>query len=217
MTISNDFEIGKYEVTQQEWFDVMGSNPSRFTEDLSCPGERKIIEDIALCPNNPVESVSWNDVQIFIEKIYEKGMGKYRLPTEAEWELAARGGTQTVYSFGDDASRLGAYAWFGAGSVGLSHAVGKKLSNNYGLFDTAGNVWEWTQDAHSEYSASPVVDPQAEGNADSIRVFRGGGWRGAESGCRSANRDYDSPDFRFDNLGFRLVRVTSKSNKVLSY
>ncbi len=187
------FSIGKYPVTQAQWVTVMGDgiNPSRFKGD-----------------DLPVEMVSWNDVQTFLKKL---GNG-FRLPTEAEWEYAARGGTTTTYSFGDDASQLGEYAWFRDNSDGKTHPVGAKKPNPFSLYDMHGNVWEWCSDWYDEkYYAEcekkgVVVDPLGP-KAGSYRVFRGGGWRRRAVGCRSAYRHHDAPGFRDVNLGFRLVRV----------
>jgi formylglycine-generating enzyme required for sulfatase activity len=132
VNISKAFYMSKYEVTQKQWRDVMGSSPSYFKGD-----------------DLPVESVSWNDVQDFIKKLNEKeGGNKYRLPSEAEWEYAARAGTATRYSFGDDESKLGDYAWYMVNSGDKTHDVGQKKPNPWGLYDMHGNVWEWVQDIY---------------------------------------------------------------------
>jgi formylglycine-generating enzyme required for sulfatase activity len=131
VTISQPFYLGKYEVTQMQWAVVMGNNPSRFKE-LS----------------NPVENVSWNDVQEFIRRLNQMLLGarKYRLPTEAEWEYAARAGTTSAYSFGDDAGNLYRYAWYKGNSEDKTHPVGQRDPNAWGLHDMHGNVWEWVED-----------------------------------------------------------------------
>jgi formylglycine-generating enzyme required for sulfatase activity len=134
------FAIGKYEVTQEQWFAMMGNTP---TENKG----RTL----------PVERVSWNDTQQFIAKLNQKAGQKYRLPSEAEWEYAARAGTTTEWSFGNDESKLSNYAWYGRNSEGKTHAVGQKLPNAFGLFDVHGNVWEWTQDCwHHNYASAPT-------------------------------------------------------------
>jgi formylglycine-generating enzyme required for sulfatase activity len=193
--ISNAFYLGKYEVTQKQWRDVMGTNPSYFESD-----------------NLPVESVSWNDVQDFIKKLNEKeGGNKYRLPTEAEWEYAARAGTTTSYSFGDDVSKLGKYAWYDENGMRTEpvHKVGQKKPNLWGLYDMHGNVLEWVQDKwHEDYNGAPTDGSSWESGDDSDRVVRGCSWMDAEYHCRSAYRDkYEPSDLPF-NLGFRLLRIS---------
>lgn len=187
--ISNAFYMGKYEVTQKQWRDVMGSSPSNFKGD-----------------NLPVEQVSWNDVQEFIKKLNGKeGTNKYRLPSEAEWEYATRSGTTTKYSFGDDES-LGDYAW-SDNSGSKTHDVGQKKPNPWGLYDMHGNVWEWVQDNwHDNYNDAPT-DGSSWERKNSDRVNRGGGWYNA-GGCRSASRGFNGQDTRSNALGFRLLRVS---------
>ena len=175
--MDQDFYLGKYPVTQQQWEAVMGNNPSNFKGG-----------------SLPVETVSWDDAQIFIQKLNQlSGKKLYRLPTEAEWEYACRAGTTSEYYFGDDASQLGEYAWFGGNSGQTTHPVGQKKPNEWGLYDMAGNVWEWTD---SWYDSSR-----------SYRVIRGGSWFPSAVFCRSARRSYYSPDDRNDDVGFRLVFV----------
>ena len=189
VTIGTAFLLGRFEVTQAQWEAVMGNTPSSFKGR-----------------HNPVERVSWDDVQNFIKKLNAKeGHNRYRLPTEAEWEYAARAGTQTKYSFGDDASRLGDYAWYGDNSGGRTHPVGKK-PNAWGLYDMHGNVWEWVQDWYGSdyYSNSPSTDPKGP-SSGSNRVSRGGSWLYSAGKCRSANRDNYSPGIRSVNIGFRLL------------
>ncbi|MDR1920313.1 MAG: formylglycine-generating enzyme family protein [Candidatus Adiutrix sp.] len=192
VTISKPFYLGKYEVTQSQWAAVMGDNPSRFKGQ-----------------SNPVERVSWDDVQVFIKKLNQKeGGNKYRLPTEAEWEYAARAGTTSAYSFGDDAGELGRYAWYRDNSGDTTHPVGQKEPNGWGLYDMHGNVWEWVRDWHDKnyYAASPATDPRGP-SSGSFRVNRGGAWFNYTYAghCRSAYRYRSSPDSRHDGLGFRLT------------
>ena len=186
--ISRGFYLGKYEVTQAEWEAVMGSNPSRFTE---CG------------PNCPVERVTWDDVQEFIRRLNATvGEERYRLPTEAEWEYAARAGT-----IGDRYGNLDAIAWNGYNSGGRTHPVGRKAPNAWGLHDMLGNVWEWTQDCYVDHlPGGTVTDPQGPVSG-SERVNRGGGWSGFAGNCRASGRIGDSPGFRRDDLGFRLLRT----------
>ena len=190
VTISKPFYLGKYEVTQAQWQAIMGNNPSLFQGDA----------------NRPVEQVWFNDVQEFIQKLNAKeGGGRYRLPTEAEWEYAARAGTTTAYSFGDDPSQLGEHAWYKDNANGQTHAVGQKKPNPWGLYDMHGNVWEWVQDWYKRYPQDAATDPQGPA-AGTHRSRRGGAWNNFAKYCRAANR-YSVAGFRDDFLGFRLVRT----------
>jgi formylglycine-generating enzyme required for sulfatase activity len=189
--LTQPYYLGKCEVAQSQWQAVMGNNPSKFTGD----------------PNRPVETVSWDDVQEFIRRLNSReGGAMYRLPTEAEWEYAARAGTTTRWSFGDDASQLGRYAWYKSNAGGQTHPVGQLQPNPWGLYDMHGNVWEWVQDWYGKYTSGPAVDP-AGPSSGSLRVFRGGSWYFAARGCRSADRGYVAPGLRDDIRGFRLLRV----------
>ena len=187
--ISRGFWLGKYEVTQGEWEAVMGTNPSGLKE---CG---------ARCP---VENVSWDDTQEFIRRLNELASGRgyeYRLPTEAEWEYAARAGTR-----GARYGEVGEVAWYGANSGGRTQPVGQKRGNAWGLHDMLGNVYEWVGDWYGEYPSGAVTDPRGPGTG-STRVRRGGGWYNHARGVRSANRSYGSPGDRDGNLGFRLART----------
>jgi formylglycine-generating enzyme required for sulfatase activity len=190
--LSKPFYLGKYEVTQGQWQAVMGNNPSRFKGD----------------PNRPVEQVAWEDVQTFIRKLNAiDGGTTYRLPTEAEWEYAARAGTTTAYSFGDDPRLLGEYAWYSENAKGKTHPVGQKKANAWGLHDMHGNVWEWVQDWYSKpYPSGTVTDPQGPASG-SIRVYRGGSWITHARYCRVSYRDDHAPGGRVVHLGFRLLRT----------
>ena len=220
VTISQPFYIGKYEVTQAQWQAVMGDNPSRFTNcGESCP----------------VEQVSWKDVQEFIRRLNGwEGVRTYRLPTEAEWEYAARAGTSTAVYTGDltirgknNAPVLDEIAWYG-GNSGVLYSggsdcsdweekqyassrcgpqpVGRNLPNGYGLYDMIGNVWEWVGDRYGEYSSGPVTDPQGP-STGAARVLRGGGWYHYARACRAAYRVRGAPGRRHLILGFRLART----------
>lgn len=191
--ITQPFYMGKYEVTQEEWVAIMGKNPSKNK------GRTK-----------PVENISWNDVQIFIRKLNEReGTTLYRLPTEAEWEYAARAGTQNTYFFGDEEDRLGEYAWFKENSDERTHAVGKLRPNPLGLYDMYGNVAEWTQDLFGNYSGNEETDPVGV-TKGLFRSVRGGNLRDAAWACRSARRDYDSAAAQTPERGFRLVFTVKK-------
>jgi len=192
--IEKAYYLGNYEVTQKQWREVMGINPSNFKGD-----------------NLPVENVSWNDAQDFVKKLNEKeGTDKYRLPSEAEWEYAARAGTTTRYSFGNDDSDLGDYAWYNYNSSRKTHPVGQKQPNPWGLYDMHGNVWEWVQDEwHSDYNGAPTDGSAWEDGSNSYRVWRGGGWISIAGFCRSAQRDTRYSIVTGDHfpyLGFRLLQ-----------
>jgi len=191
VTIDRPFYFGIFPVTQREWKAVMGDNPSYFKGD-----------------DLPVENVSWDDVQEFIKKLNEKeNTHKYRLPSEAEWEYAARAGTTTRYFFGDDDSRLREYAWYSKNSGGKTHPVGKKWANPWGLYDVHGNVWEWVQDTwHDTYNGAPADGSAWEDGVRVSRVNRGGSWFRFAGYCRSAFRPGFSQDLRSRSLGFRLLQ-----------
>ena len=186
--ISRGFWLGKHEVTQAEWQAVMGSNPSWFDE---CG------------PDCPVEGVSWDDVQEFIRKLNAAlGEERYRLPTEAEWEYAARAGTS-----GDRYSEdLDAIAWNRDNSGDRTHPVGRKAPNAWGLYDMLGNVREWVGDWYGPYPGGSVTDPRGPVSG-SYRVIRGGGWGDYARSCRASTRLYHSPGGRGVDLGFRLLRT----------
>jgi formylglycine-generating enzyme required for sulfatase activity len=190
--LAKAFYLGKYEVTQKQWRAVMGNNPSSFKGD-----------------NLPVESVSWNEVQDFIKKLNEKeGGNKYRLPSEAEWEYSARAGTTTRYSFSDDESKLGDYAWYDNNSGSETHNVGQKKPNPWGLYDMHGNVREWLQDVyHDSYDGAPLDGSAWESGVSSYRVNRGGAWFDGAGSCRSAYRNSNDASEHDGDIGFRLVRI----------
>lgn len=190
VTISKPFYIGVHEVTQKQWQEVMGSNPSRHRQE-----------------NAPVDSVSWNDAQEFLKKLNAReGHARYRLPTEAEWEYAARAGTTTRYFWGNDPARLTDHAWVTANAGGTTHPVGLKKANAFGLHDTSGNVREWVNDWYADdyYSHSPEVDPQGPASGYG-RAYKGGSKDGADFPTRSSYRWRETPDTRVQNLGFRIV------------
>jgi formylglycine-generating enzyme required for sulfatase activity len=195
VTITKSFYMGKYEVTQGQWKVVMGDNPSGFNN----------------CGDNcPVEKVSWDDAKEFITKLcdtrgfFSKLISKcnYRLPTEAEWEYAARAGTTTKYYEND----LNSIAWYDKNSGDKTHPVGQKKANKFGLYDMTGNVWEWVEDRYDyNYNTSASVsDPQGPASG-SYRVIRGGSWHYGARYCRSSFRHDYAPGFRFSDGGFRVV------------
>ena len=183
------FDIGKYEVTQGQWRAIMGSNPSKFGS----------------CGNNcPVENVSWDDVQKFIKKLNAKGQGRYRLPTEAEWEYACRsGGKPEKYCGGNDVGRV---AWYAGNSGDKTHPVGQKSRNGLGLYDMSGNVYEWTCSDWGGYGDGKKNHAKCSVGG-SYRVHRGGGWRFKPADVRSANRIRFDPGYRGNYLGVRLART----------
>jgi len=200
VTLTRDYFMQTTEVTQGQWKAVMGSNPSRFK---NCGDD---------CP---VERVSWNDVQEFIEKLNRREGESYRLPTEAEWEYAARAGTTTPFAYGrclstDQANYDGNYPLTGCPKGkdrGKTIPVGSlNAPNAWGLHDMSGNVWEWVQDWYGEYPTDAVIDPTGPANG-ARRVNRGGSWLHDAGDCRSAYRGRSTPGIRNDGLGFRALAV----------
>ena len=184
--IVDDFAIGKYEVTQELWETVMGGNPSKFKG-----------------PRLPVEMVSWEDCQVFIRKLNElTGVG-FRLPTEAEWEFAARDGKRSLcYEYSGSGS-LEEVAWYSGNSEDQTHNVGLKSPNELGLYDMSGNVWEWCSDWRDRYRISSTTNPKGP-DSGTYRVDRGGSWNCDAWCCRVSIRDYAVPDCRLSSLGLRL-------------
>jgi len=197
VTISRPFYMQTTEVTQGQWQKVMGSNPSQLN---SCGDD---------CP---VETVSWNDVQEFIRKLNSmEGTERYRLPTEAQWEFAARAGTTTRFHTGNSEEDLSRAGWYGGNSGFSTHPVGQKTSNAWGLYDMHGNVFEWVQDWKGGYPAGSVIDPEGPSSGTG-RVVRGGSGYGLAGDCRSAFRDDFDPVIRVGSLGFRLLRTDAAAD-----
>jgi formylglycine-generating enzyme required for sulfatase activity len=192
--ITKPFYLGKYEVTQKQWLAVMGTeHPSNFSS-----------------PSRPVDEVSWNGVQAFLQKLNEiEKKGFYRLPTEAEWEYAARSGSDTSYCFGENSEEnpLKHHAWYELNANKRSHPVGMLQPNAWGLYDMHGNVAEWVQDFYDKnyYAISPKEDPQGP-ETGRKRVVRGGSWIHQAYSCRSAFRGYFSADYTDSDFGFRVVK-----------
>ena len=185
------FYIGETEVTQTLWKAVMGSNPSSVKKK----------------GDYPVEKVSWDDCQDFIYKLNQLTGMTFRLPTEAEWEFAARGGNKSKgykYSGGDTVDDV---AWYRSNAGRSTHPVATKMPNELGLYDMSGNVWEWCQDWHDSYpSASQQTNPKGASNGVA-RILRGGSWYGQQGYCRVSDRFFNPQGFRVDTNGFRLVLV----------
>ncbi len=210
VTLTHGFEMQATPVTQAQWVQVMGSNPSRIQGKDNCP-QNYIAQPVAMCPNRPVEQVSWNDVQVFIKKLNQlRNDGyAYRLPTDAEWEYAARAGTTKAYSFGDDESQLSQYYWYNANSGNQTHDVALLKPNRWGLYDMHGNVWQWVQDWFEVLASKDQTDPLGPVSPVDIanRVRRGGSWCSNVKDLRSAARTHAYPDYRSVDSGFRLVRT----------
>ena len=184
----NSFYMGKYEVTQAQWQAVMGNNPSYFS----------------VCDNCPVEQVSWDDVQEFITKLNDLTYMRFRLPTEAEWEFAARGGNASRGFKYSGNNTLRNVAWYNENSGSKTHSVGQKNANELGLYDMSGNVWEWCNDKYGTYSSreqnNPVGPPFG-----SDRVIRGGSYYSFPKICRVSDRNSNNSGARYNDLGFRLA------------
>jgi len=202
VTLTRGFWIGKYEVTQREYLQVTGNNPSQFPGDL----------------NRPVSTVSWPDATNYCWLLTQQEVAAgripagsvYRLPTEAEWECAARAGTSTRFSYGDDPNYLSLtnYAWQNFEDGLVVHPVGQKLPNPWGLYDMAGNVFEWCQDWLGPLPGGSVIDPQGpSSNPIGWKVMRGGAFDYGGAACRSASRNFfgNHPALTDWNLGFRVV------------
>jgi formylglycine-generating enzyme required for sulfatase activity len=190
--ISQAFYLGRYAVTQAQWSAMMANNPSEFKDDL-----------------RPVERVSWNDVQVFVQRLnIKEETDKYRLPTEAEWEYASRADSQSSYTFGGDTGMLSQYAWYTNNSGGQTHPVGQLKPNAWGLHDMHGNIHEWCQDWFDRkyYAQSPSNDPSGP-SSGLAKALRGGDWGSEDWYCRCASRSLSSPDRRSNRLGFRLVQM----------
>ena len=196
VTISRDFWIGRYEVTQAEFSGLMHVNPSQFKDQ----------------PNAPVEKVKFYDSVAYCARLTqrERKSGNipanysYRLPTEAEWEYACRAGTTNLFSFGDSDDLAETYSWTAENSDEKTHPVGLKKPNPWGLYDIHGNVWEWCLDWYGDYPSEPVTDPTGPEQGET-KVFRGGGWNNDAPFARSANRFTMSPSNGIHFVGFRIV------------
>jgi formylglycine-generating enzyme required for sulfatase activity len=198
VSITNGFWIAKKEVTQAEYQAAMGNNPSWYKSNV----------------NNPVEQVSWHDATNYCAKLNELGRADrslprgfaYRLPTEAEWEYAARAGTTTRFSFGDDASYslLAGYGWFSVNGADTTHPVASKQPNPWNINDMYGNVWEWCMDWYGAYPGGAMNNPRGP-QTGTLRVFRGGSYNSPGGDCRSAVRNFVSPDEAYADIGIRIV------------
>ena len=185
------FYMAKFAVTQEQWVEVMGRNPSIFRETLQAP----------------VENISWLEAQDFCRKLAQRSQHFYRLPSESEWEYACRAGTNTAYHFGDSPAQLSDYAWFGENANKRSHPVGQKVPNPWGLYEMHGGIWEWCEDIwHDNFNGAPA-DGSAwiSGDNSSRRVRKGGSWSNEAQLCRSASREWHWQSDRYNDIGFRVV------------
>ncbi len=196
VTLHNDFYIGKYEVTQAQWNAIMPNNPSNWKGN-----------------NLPVEQVTWHEAMEFCSKLNQKGLApsgwKFTLPTESQWEYAAHGGhKRTRYYKYSGSDNIDAVAWYGSNSSSQTHPVGQKKSNDLGLHDMSGNVWEWCLDNYKDKSNDAVAEFSRDNDSvGSSRVLRGGSWSNIAGYCRSAYRYCWNPEGRYVSLGFRLALV----------
>lgn len=182
------YYIAECEVTHAQWRAIMGSSPSYFTGDTSLP----------------VEQVSWNDIQEFCEELSSKTGKKYTLPTEAQWEYAARGGNKSKGYKYSGSNTIGDVAWYYDNSSSTTHPVKQKQPNELGLYDMSGNVWEWCSDWKGSYSNSSQTNPTGPSSGN-YRVIRGGSWYSGAGGCRVSKREQDYPSSRYFGFGFRVV------------
>jgi formylglycine-generating enzyme required for sulfatase activity len=204
VTLTNEYWIGKYEVTQREYADLAGTNVSYFKTDLNCP----------------VEMVSFTKAMEYCAALTKRereqgrlpGNWEYRLPTEAEWEYACRAGSTNRFSFGDDEARAGEYAWTAENSDGATHSVGQKLPNTWGLYDAHGNVWEWCMDWFAPYPAMHLTNPIGP-STGKFKVFRGGGWDKEAKFARVPSRFMMEPANGINFVGFRLVLARVADSK----
>lgn len=187
VTISQDYYIGKFEVTQELYEAVMGTNPSNWKAF-----------------DRPVETVSWNDAMEFCDELSRMTGRRFTLPTEAEWEYAARGGKKSTNAKYSGSSSVANVAWYDGNSGSQTHPVGRLRANELGIYDMSGNVWEWCLDWYGNYSSASQTDPMGPGSG-SYRVNRGGSWDSGAGDCRVSYRSYYTPGYRLSYLGFRVV------------
>lgn len=188
VTLTKDYYLGTTEVTQELWEAVMGSNPSAIKG-----------------PKMPVVNVSWDDCQAFVKKLCELTGKKFRLPTEAEWEYAARGGSKSHRLQHSGSIYVERVAWYKSNSDGTLHQVCTMDKNELGFHDMNGNVWEWCQDGHATYPAEAQTDPCAQADSTEIYVIRGGGWNSGQSDCRYTSRNGYLRTSNNADLGLRLA------------
>lgn len=198
VTFAKGFWISKFEITQKQWKDVMGFNPS-YHQGSSYPNAE----------TRPVDNVSWRDVQDFIEELNAQNLTlRFRLPSEAQWEYACRAGTVTRFHWGEDSAtnKIDKFAWYQMNSGGETHEAGLKRGNAWRAFDMGGNVWEWVQDTYQpDYTGAPTDGSAWVVAGADQRCVRGGSWYNNSMACRSAFRGGQDPDGHFIDYGFRIV------------
>ncbi len=188
----DSFYIGKTEITQKQWRAVMGRNPAGLF--------------FGSCDDCPVENVSWDDIQIFLRRLNKKTGKTYRLPTEAEWEFAARGGNKSANYRYSGSNTLEDVAWSRRNSTEKTNPVATKKPNELGIYDMTGNVWEWCSDYFGRYASAMQTNPNNL-RFEPLRVLRGGSWSNKEADCRIPYRNHGEPTYRYGDEGFRIVRL----------
>jgi formylglycine-generating enzyme required for sulfatase activity len=224
VTLTREYYIGVFEVTQAEYETIMRENPSYFPEAVIHPAVRHPETGRLITPERkertdgsryPVDRVSWDDAVRFCEKLSSrreevKRSRVYRLPTEAEWEYACRAGSKTAFSFGGEASNLSQFGWYSENSNQSTHPVGEKQPNAWGLYDMHGNVSEWCLDYHLNYPQENLIDPAGPANGRR-RVCRGGNWSElTAANCRSAHREGLASGVKLRAVGLRVVMTIEK-------
>jgi len=213
VTIPNDFYIGKYEVTNEEFAKFLNDSnvQENWLEDKSQDSDSRIIKNRnsykveSGYEKHPIVEVSWYGAKAYAKWLSKKTNKNYRLPTESEWEYVARAGTTTKYSFGNSSNDLSSYAWYNRNNGDGTKKVGTKQPNPWGIYDIHGNVWEWCEDWYIDNYNSTPINGTAYNNKKDYKVLRGGSWFDFANVLRSANRSWITADYTFNYIGFRLV------------
>ncbi len=206
VTIQNSFDLSATEITQLDWFNLVGYNPSYFNLPKYCPKSHMTVNQHMICPKLPVEQVSFHEVTLFLEKLNRLSANKgwhYRLPKDDEWEYAARAGTKSLYSFGNDPKQIDPYSWHFLNSNKQPHPVATKKPNPWGLHDMHGNVWEWIDTSYT----------QSKEKKKNLKIWRGGGFLYCERRSRSSYKLYGEEEYRSQSVGFRIAREPSTKQR----